>query len=79
MENEDLWHELDNIADSVKARFDVSSSPIFDKPVQFIKPYKKIAVGTKALVLNKQGEYFALTVKGNYVEGIHKSYLKMVK
>ena len=79
MDNDILWQELDTIADTVKARFDASASSAFDAPAIFIKPYKKISVGTKALVLDKQGEYFALAVRGQYVEGIHKSFLKLGK
>ena len=79
MENETLWQELDNIADSVRERFDASASSAFDCPAVFIKPYKKISAGTKALVLDRQGEYFALAVRGHYVEGVHLSFLRLGK
>jgi hypothetical protein len=79
MDNNNLWQELDNVADTVRARFDASSSSVLDSPAIFIKPYKSFLVGTKALVVDRQGEYYALAVRGKYVEGIHKSFLRIGK
>ena len=74
----DLWDELDNVAGELKARFDDSVIPN-QAVVRFIKKFTKINAGTKAVVVDRMGDYYAVTVKGNYIEGIHRSYLKEIK
>lgn len=73
--NKVLWQELDEISERVSAGFDVSL-PI-ETTVTFVRAFRDFKAGTKAIVLEKQGEYYALAVKGQYVEGVHKTYLNL--
>ena len=45
-----------------------------DRLAETVTAYKKIAAGTKAVVVERQRDFYALTIRGNYVEGIHKEY-----
>ena len=73
-----MWSELDNVQEELKAKFNADSITL-DSIVIFNRPFNKIAAGTKAVVLEKQQSYYALAVKGQYIEGVHRSFLNLEK
>ena len=67
-----LWDDVDEVSNQINAEL---GSFGLDSVVAFTKSYRNIPKGTRALVLDRHGEYYALTVNGKYVEGIHQSFL----
>ena len=75
-----LWDELDALNDEVTARLgDLDPSFPIATLVVFTQPFKEIKAGTKGVIIDRMKDYYALSVKGEYVEAIHKSYIKEIK
>jgi hypothetical protein len=73
-----LWDELDNISEEIKAKFDDTPYFPLNSAIKFVRSYNAIKIGTKALIVDRDHDYYALTINGKYVEGIHKEFLGQV-
>ena len=79
MDSSRLWDELDEVSEEIHAQFGDDEVFLADNSVRFVLAYnKKVPAGTKAIVLDRMGDYYALAVKGEYVEGVHASYLEKI-
>ena len=67
-----LWEELDAVTSQLNEQLGMFE---LDSVISFASSYRNIAKGTKALVLDRHGEYYALAVNGTYLEGVHYSFL----
>jgi len=69
-----LWDDLDNLREELKAKFNEEDF-IVDDVVSFKRTFGSIPAKTRAIVVSKDQDYYAIMVKSEYVEGVHKDYL----
>ena len=77
-----LWDELDSVAEEIKSRFGTTDSAESvlpaHTPVRFNKQFNEFPVGTKAIVVDRMENFYALAVRGEYVEGVHVSFIEKI-
>ena len=75
MDSLSLWDQIDTIKAEMHKKF-MGECFAPDDVVVFAKPYNKIPAKTPAVIVDRHGEYYAVMVNSNYIEGIHKAFLK---